>query len=292
MPWKSVFGRNLSVLFIILLGSTVFAQKLPFRVNGSAWKNYKLTDSLFSSGRLAEAAKAYSRCGEVTRYFPRELYKFALTLWISGDTSKARIVFGKALDTGLKFEDPQTLGLSPLLPELSGSRDRYNRLYQTTRYEQAAEGTPEYKLLLELKEVDRHFRAQRVIDTMALNRADSLNRELFKPLLGIWNWPGIREVGYKGENAAFLIALHADQDLSFQLECLKRMEREFYKGNISISSYAMLIDRYLVNTRQKQLFGTQVVLNRQTGKVESFPLLYPKDVESLRNLFELGPMKL
>ena len=278
-------------LFLLLSAHHLKAQQLPFDIKGKEWKHYKASDSLFNSGRYAKAVKEYEKCSKLITSFPTEQYKYALSLWMIKDTVKARKIFRNSINSGLKFDDPQTLQMSPLIRELSGDNKTYQQLRQTVYYDDVAEETREYKLLQELRELDQHFRTEAETDRANFQRADSINRERFKPLLKLWNWPGIRETGYQGEGAAFLIAQHSDDDLKFQKDCLERMEREFYKGNVTISSYAMLIDRYLVNTERKQVFGTQVQLNEETKKFEPKPLLYPNEVQSLRNLFGLGDLQ-
>lgn len=284
--------NKLLVTFVFLLAiSNLKAQELPFDINGKEWQHYKRCEGLFNSGKFEEVVKEYEDCRGIIAHFPVELYKYAMALWVIDDSLNARTLFREAMAAGLRFEDPQTLDQSPLIYELTGTIETYKKLRVTIYMDEIVEETQEYQLLMELREADQYFRTEKNVDQATFMRADSVNRERFRPLLKQWNWPGIEEVGYQGEGAAFLIAQHADSDLPFQKECLKRMEREFLKGNITISSYAMLIDRYLVNTNKKQIFGTQLVYNEQKGEFEPQPLQYPSEVEALRTLFRLGSLE-
>src|SRR5690606_34050204 len=95
-------------------------------------------------------------------------------------------------------------------------------------------------------------------DLVYLRYADSINRVKLKQTIEKIGWPGIKEVGLRGENSAFLIAQHSDEDIDFQKFCLKLMEEELNYGNVTPNFYVMLLDRYLINTGKQQIFGTQV----------------------------------
>lgn len=70
-------------------------------------------------------------------------------------------------------------------------------------------------------------------------------------------WPGISLVGEEGADAAWLVAQHADDDVSFQRQCLALLEQAYRRGDVPGRHLAYLTDRVRVNERRPQVYGTQ-----------------------------------
>ena len=66
---------------------------------------------------------------------------------------------------------------------------------------------------------------------------------------------------------------HSDHNPDFQKEVLEKMKIEVDKGNAKPGNYGLLVDRVQLNTGKKQVFGTQVTYNMETGQA------YPRDLE-------------
>lgn len=84
---------------------------------------------------------------------------------------------------------------------------------------------------------------------------------------------GFDLVGEEGSQNFWLMVQHSDKNPDFQKEVLQKMKIEVSKENADPSSYGMLVDRVQLNTGQKQVFGTQVTYNMETGQA------YPKSLE-------------
>jgi hypothetical protein len=138
---------------------------------------------------------------------------------------------------------------------------------------------------------------------------DKANTSRLKTIIDKIGWPTISKVGEEASYAAWLIAQHADHDVSFQKKCLKlmlqvkndillnsstkttksdlvydlpagRQEPESNLVNkiplasargILLSNIAYLTDRVAVNCRKKQLYGTQFYQDRE-GKIVPRPI--------------------
>src|SRR5262249_5757297 len=56
------------------------------------------------------------------------------------------------------------------------------------------------------------------------------NTEWLKEVVRTRGWPGRSLVGYRGADAAWLLAQHADGDTAFQRECLELLEKAVEQG--------------------------------------------------------------
>lgn len=91
----------------------------------------------------------------------------------------------------------------------------------------------------------------------AICTADRSNREWLKGVIAERGWFRISRDGAQADNAAWLIAQHADHDPAFQQEVLTLLEKELAARDTSPTNYAYLYDRVAVNTGKLQRYGTQ-----------------------------------
>jgi hypothetical protein len=84
---------------------------------------------------------------------------------------------------------------------------------------------------------------------------DTANTERMKAIVRQYSWPGPELVGRDGAEAAFLLVQHADH--AFQKEMLPLVEKAYRSGALSGQSYALLLDRVLVDEGKPQVYGTQ-----------------------------------
>lgn len=89
---------------------------------------------------------------------------------------------------------------------------------------------------------------------------------------------GFDLVGEEGSSNFWLMVQHSDHNPVFQKEVLAKMKIEVDKENAIPSNYGLLVDRVNLNTGMKQLYGTQVTYNMETGQA------YPKSLEDSTNV--------
>lgn len=284
-----VAGLNLAGTFLMVSG--VFAQEtekfLPISVSDSSYAYLKLANATFDEGQIEESVRYFGKSQSLVRYFPLQQYKYSLALYLNKEVVAAKREFYQAQKNNLFFYNENYLKQSPLVDKLVLSNEQYAELKSKCFSDSLCLFKNIRDRLIVLKSRDQNNRPQRK-DIAVM---DSLNQLELARILDTIPWPGIREVGMSGENAAFLIAQHADNDLVFQRRCLDLMHQEFLKNNILHSNYALIIDRFLVNNGSRQLFGSQVELNVKTNKYEPKPCLYPGEVEFLRALFQLPSLE-
>lgn len=110
---------------------------------------------------------------------------------------------------------------------------------------------------------------------------DASNQKDLKDLLKIHHWFTISEFGAEADADAWLIVQHADQDVPFQKEILRRLESLYSNGETKPRNYAYLFDRVATNENRPQRYGTQGHCIR-AGTWEPKPLENPGQVNDLR----------
>ena len=87
---------------------------------------------------------------------------------------------------------------------------------------------------------------------------DAARTERLKEILAEHGWPTYDLVGEDGEDAAWAIAQHSDQDPAFQREALELLRAAVEAGQASPGNLAYLTDRVAVGAGEPQTYGTQV----------------------------------
>ena len=114
---------------------------------------------------------------------------------------------------------------------------------------------------------------------------DAANTERLKEIVSRIGWPSVSLVGKEASHQAWLLVQHADKDLAFQEECLRAM-LALPEGEVSKHNIAYLTDRIRMNKKVPQLYGTQYLLDQETGLYAPLPIESPERVEDRRK--EMG----
>lgn len=104
------------------------------------------------------------------------------------------------------------------------------------------------------------------------------HQKRLKQIFGNYGFVGFDLAGKEGSKNFWLMVQHSDHNPNFQKEVLEKMKIEVDKGNASPSSYGLLVDRVNLNLGKKQIYGTQVTYNMETGQA------YPKPLEDSLNV--------
>jgi hypothetical protein len=87
----------------------------------------------------------------------------------------------------------------------------------------------------------------------------------------------------------FLVIQHAD--LKTQEKYLPMMREAVKKGNARPSALALLEDRVALGQGKRQLYGSQIGLDRESGVYYVLPLEDPENVDKRRAAMELGDLQ-
>ncbi|MFI9582652.1 DUF6624 domain-containing protein [Streptomyces sp. NPDC052236] len=90
-----------------------------------------------------------------------------------------------------------------------------------------------------------------------MRHLDRANAHVLRRIVLTHGWPGRSLVGEEAARAAWLIALHADDDPAFQLSALRLINEAVRHGEATLQQWAHLYDRCCVHQGRPQLYGTQ-----------------------------------
>lgn len=111
-----------------------------------------------------------------------------------------------------------------------------------------------------------------------------------KEIIAEHGWPTFDLVGRRGEEAAWVIAQHADLDLAFQRRALHLLRAAVAVGQASPGNLAYLEDRVAVAEGRPQTYGTQIRCDRGGEPAPATPIAEPDRVEQRRSRAGLEPL--
>lgn len=111
----------------------------------------------------------------------------------------------------------------------------------------------------------------------------------FEKIVEQYGWPGPETVGYKGNQALFLVLQHAD--LKRQERYLPVLMRAVKEGRALPKDLAYLEDRIAVRKNKKQIYGSQIYYCKSSGKYLVRPLIRPEEVDKRRLKSGMASMK-
>ena len=124
-----------------------------------------------------------------------------------------------------------------------------------------------------------------------LNNTDSLNYFICKKIFDKYGFPNYENVGKASSDNFWLLVQHQDKHSLFQMCVLKKMKIEVKKGLANGINYAYLIDRVKVNTNQLQIYGTQMVLNKDSTSYIPKPVVDEIKLNERRKSIGLNPIE-
>jgi hypothetical protein len=121
-----------------------------------------------------------------------------------------------------------------------------------------------------------------------IDEKDSLNQIKVKNILNENGWLGADVVGEKGNSTLFLVIQHSD--LATQEKYLPMMRQAVKEGNAFGKDLAYLEDRVALAKGEKQIYGTQVERDKETGEYYAPYLIDPENVDKRRAEVGLFPL--
>jgi len=117
---------------------------------------------------------------------------------------------------------------------------------------------------------------------------DSCNLAQVEKIIEKYGWLGRSVIGAGGNSTLFFVIQHAD--LATQLKYFPLLEKSVAEGESRPSNLALMQDRILVRQEKKQIYGSQVVLNKTGGK-EFYPIEDEKNVNIRREKMGMQPLE-
>ena len=122
------------------------------------------------------------------------------------------------------------------------------------------------------------------------NHWDSLNTLRIEEVIAEYGgYPGRSLVGNSHASTAFLVIQHAP--LETQVKYIDMMKEAADAEEVRWSSIALLIDRVNLGLGKKQIYGSQLARNEQTGDYYFSPMENPYKIDSIRATIGLGSLQ-
>lgn len=122
-----------------------------------------------------------------------------------------------------------------------------------------------------------------------INEIDAINVLKVQKILDERGWLGADVIGDQGNSTLFLVIQHAE--LEVQEKYLPMFRDAVKKGNASPGSLALMEDRVALRNGGKQIYGSQIGQDSETGEYYVSPLLDPENVDKRRAEVGLRPLE-
>lgn len=175
-------------------------------------------------------------------------------------------------DLALKIDSIQALQNLPVVRELKEIQDRD----QSIRL-----------FLLEVEKRKENSLTKQVRTIM--KNVDQESAVKVCNIIDKYGWLGSDEAGSEGNLTLFLAIQHVD-DLIVQEKYLPLLKAAVQNGKADGWHLAFLTDRILMNQGKKQIYGTQKIINKDSGDWYIVPLQNPDIVDELRKEIGLSPL--
>ena len=136
------------------------------------------------------------------------------------------------------------------------------------------------KIITSMAKVDQQMRTTGV-DDKQLKKSDEQHYLKIKKLIAEHGYPQQEQVGKNVMTDFWTLIQHQSQDPKLQQACLQNCDFEPIEK-------AYLRDRILVNSRNKQIYGTQ--FKKVRNKIVPHPIKNKRQVDSLRKELGLKPL--
>ncbi len=124
----------------------------------------------------------------------------------------------------------------------------------------------------ESEEMKAHWKKIQTLDSINLVKVEAILEEK--------GWLGADVIGGKGNQTLFLVIQHSS--LEKQEKYLPMMREAVKNGKANAASLALLEDRVALGKGDKQIYGSQIGRNEETGEHYVLPLVDPANVDVRR----------
>lgn len=297
--------RIILIALIGIISGSAFGQK-----DMTEYKTYiQKADSLYDAKDFKKSAIEYQKAFDSNngKGFPNDRYNAACSFALAGETEKAfyhllycsthpRIKYKNyshiTTDTDLNSLHENVLW-EKLISEIKANKDEYEKdldkplitildsIYQSDQGYRRQIGEIEEKYGRESNEMKAHWKL--------INETDSINLIKIKNILDERGWLSPKIIGNKGNSTLFLVIQHSD--LETQLKYLPMMREAVKVGNARASSLALLEDRVALRQGKRQIYGSQIGRDQETGNYYVSPLIEPEKVNKRRADVGLGTIE-
>jgi uncharacterized protein DUF6624 len=122
-----------------------------------------------------------------------------------------------------------------------------------------------------------------------INKTDADNLIQVEEIINKYGWLGVDVIGEQGNSTLFLVIQHSDE--TTRKTCLPIMKEAAKNGKANWSDVALLEDRVAMDAGKKQIYGSQINKDPQTGKCSIAPIEDEINVNKRRQSVGLEPIE-
>lgn len=260
-------------------------------------------EGFYQQKKYPESAAAYRKAFKLEQKNPSDLYNAGCSAALAGDKKQAFKWLRLAFKNG--WINIHHMKSDADLNSLHSSRQWNKLLADMQKKVDEAEANYDKPLqaeLLAIFEEDQKYR--KMMDEVdakygwespemrdlikKMIEADSINLIKVKAILDKHGWVGPDKVGGRANQTLFLVIQHAD--LTAQQKYLPMMREAVRDKRANASSLALLEDRVALREGRRQLYGSQVGRDPDTGEMYVLPLEDPDHVDERRAQVGLPPL--
>jgi hypothetical protein len=119
--------------------------------------------------------------------------------------------------------------------------------------------------------------------------ADSINLVIVENILKHYGWLGADKIGDTGNSTLFIVIQHSG--IRVQEKYLPLMRQAVKNHNASGKELALLEDRVALRQGKEQVYGSQVIWDKNTNAYYVLPVRDPETIDSRRAEVGLPPME-
>jgi hypothetical protein len=288
------------LLFIALISSAqTFAQSRYFKL-------VKEADSLYNAKQFQASALAYSEAFRSNGWKAtiNDRYNAACS-WALANRPDSSFFHLNRIATKANFSNYQHITSDPDLHSLHQDPRWTSLLEIIRRNKEKAEANLNRPLAAKLDSIyteDQKYRQQmdeiekkygwesKEMQTLwkTIHEKDSVNLIKVKAILDKHGWLGPDVVGQQGNSTLFLVIQHSDQ--ATQEKYLPMMREAVKSKKASPTELALLEDRVALGQGKRQIYGSQIGRDPDTGKYYVRPLEDPSNVDERRAQAGLPPL--
>lgn len=268
----------------------------------------KKADSLYKVKDYKSSAIEYQNAFDSNngKAYPNDRYNAACTFALAGDSEKAFYhLLYSAEHPKIKYNNYNHITTDSDLNSLHKSEqwDKLIKIVKANKDEAEKDfDKPLVAMLDTIYIEDQTYRRQigeieekfgRESDEMKkhwklINEKDSINLIKIQKILDEKGWLGSNVIGSQGNSTLFLVIQHSS--LEVQEKYLPMMRDAVKNGKANSSSLALLEDRVALRKGGKQIYGSQIGRDQETGEYFVSPLIDPENVDKRRAEVGLGPI--